>query len=216
MVFVDAGANLGQYTLLAAQRVGASGQVHSFEPSMRMFNELSYNVTLNSLNGICTLNNAALSNLEGTGRLSRYLPGAEVYGSLGRSADPYGRITGYDEVKVTTLDLYAQENAIKHIDMLKIDIEGAELPALRGAHSILGGEDGPAIIIEMADCNTAAFDYKAIEIWDYLVSLGYAWFAFDKRARLSPASRPGDFEAARNLVALKGTDRLRALQSARF
>jgi len=208
MVFFDAGANLGQYTLLAARRVGPAGQVHSFEPSSRMFAELKYNVELNGLATVCRLNKVALSHNEGIARLSMYEPGAEVYGSLGRHRREEGKISviGYEEVKTIRLDdYYVKESAINHIDLIKMDIEGAELLALQGAVQILSNGAAPAIVIELADINTVGFGYQATQIWDYFERLGYRMYYFDKYGRISGlAQRPADFSREQNLVAMKG------------
>lgn len=205
MVFFDIGANLGQYTLLGAQRVGISGQVHSFEPSSRIFGELKFNVELNGLSDICILNNVAVSDKKGVARLSKYEAGGEVYGSLG-SQDwaTNSSIVGYEEVRTITLDSYIKEHNIGHIDLIKMDIEGAELLAIRGAHQLFHQPDAPTIVLEMADVNTDGFGYKAIKIWDCLESLGYHMHYFDKCGNISgQAERPLDFVKAQNLVALK-------------
>lgn len=205
MVFFDIGANLGQYTLLGAQRVGISGQVHSFEPNSRIFGELKFNVELNGLSDICILNNVAVSDKKGVARLSKYEAGGEVYGSLG-SQDwaTNSSIVGYEEVRTITLDSYIKEHNIGHIDLIKMDIEGAELLAIRGAHQLFHQPDAPTIVLEMADVNTDGFGYKAIKIWDCLENLGYHMHYFDKCGNISgQAERPLDFVKAQNLVALK-------------
>jgi FkbM family methyltransferase len=171
-----------------------------------MFSELKFNVELNNLSNICILNNVAVSDKEGTARLSKYEAGGEVYGSLGsQNWDGWGKsIVGYEEVKVITIDKYIKEHNIDHVDLIKIDIEGAELLALRGAYKLLHNADVAAIVLEMADINTIGFGYHAIEIWDYLKSLGYSLHSFDKHGNLAgPAKRPLDFACAQNLVAIK-------------
>jgi FkbM family methyltransferase len=204
MVFFDVGANLGQYTLLAAHRVGTTGQVHSFEPSSRMFAELKYNVELNGFSNICTLNNVAISNNEGTARLSVYEPGAEVYASLGTQHRANTPIIGHECVKTITLDAYVEEQGIEHVDLIKMDIEGAELLALRGSQRILSQPIPAAILLEVADVNTIGFGYQAVEIWHYLEAMGYRIYAFDRHGHISGlAQRPVDFSKAQNLVALK-------------
>jgi len=203
MVFFDVGANLGQYTLLAAQRVGREGQVHSFEPSSRMFAESKYNVELNVLSNICTLNKLALSNKVGTAKLSRYQPGAEVYGSLGTQCRE-SPIVGYEVVETTTLDTYVEKKGVDHIDLIKMDIEGAELLALQGSEHTLSKSIAPAIVLEMADINTIGLEYQATEIWDYLEQFGYQFYCFNKRGQISGlAQRPVDFSRYQDLVALK-------------
>ena len=203
MVFFDVGANFGQYTVLAAERVGPMGRVHSFEPNSRMFGELSFNVPLNKLERRCVLNRLALSDREGRAKLSQYEPGAEVYGSLGTQHRAESRIVAYEEVTTTTIDAYIAQHSIEHVDLIKMDIEGGELPALRGGECLLRRPDAPAIVLEMADINTAGFGYGALDTWDYLESFGYRMFAFDRRAALSPARRPENFQVDRNLLAVK-------------
>jgi FkbM family methyltransferase len=207
MVFFDVGANLGQYTLLAARHVGPAGQVHSFEPSGRMFTELKYNVELNCLTNMCRLNKVAVSNNEGIARLSMYEPGAEVYGSLGCHRREEGKIIviGYEEVKTIRLDDYVKEFAINRIDLIKMDIEGAEFLALQGGERVLSRTEAPAIVLEMADINTRGFRYPAIEIWNYLESHAYRMYCLDKRGCISGlAQKPADFSRAQNLVGIKG------------
>jgi FkbM family methyltransferase len=204
MVFFDVGANLGQYTLLAAQCVGTSGQVHSFEPNSRMFAELKYNVELNGFSRICTLNNIAILNNEGTARLSVYEPGAEVYASLGTQHRGKTPIIGHESVDTITLDTYIGEKGIDHVDLIKMDIEGAELFALKGAVELLSREDGPVILLELADINTIGFGYKAVETWNYLESHGYGIFSFgahgDVREKLK---RPSLDAITMNVIAIK-------------
>ena len=204
MVVFDLGANLGQYTLLAAKCVGRKGRVYSFEPSSRMFGELEFNVRLNGLLDVCVLNRAAVSDATGMARLSRYEEGAEVFGSIGSHKRKEASIIGYEEVRTITLDDYIKDTGINRVDFMKIDIEGAELLALRGARNLLSRSDSPAILLEVEDVNTSGFGYKAIEIWDYLRSLGYRMYSFERfRSRLEIVERPEESSLSRNLVAMK-------------
>lgn len=204
MVFFDVGANMGQYTLFGARSVGTTGKVHSFEPSRRMFGELEYNVQLNKLSDICVLNQVAVSEELGTARLSQYEEGAEVYGSLGMQHWAERSIIGYEDVKTITIDEYIVERNILKIDLIKMDIEGSELLALKGAKRILSQSDAPVIILEMSDRNTSGSGYQAVDIWDFLDSLGFSMYNFDRKGRLaSIAERPRDFAVGKNLVAMK-------------
>lgn len=203
MVFFDVGANLGQYTLLAAQSVGVSGKVHGFEPNRRMFEELKFNVELNSMGARCVLNKLAVSDKAGVANLSCYEEGAEVYGSIGTAKREEADIVAHEEVATTTLDDYVQTNEIKHIDLIKMDIEGAELLALRGGEHLLQQSNAPTIVFEMSDTNTKGFGYKAIEIWNALESYGYEMRAFDHRGRLRATGKPSELSVDKNLVAIK-------------
>lgn len=204
MIVFDLGANLGQYTLLAAKSVGETGYVHSFEPSSRMFSELEFNVSLNNLSDICTLNKVAVSNVSDMAKLSKYKPGAEVYASLGSHTRREGTMIGHEEVKTIRLDDYIENAGIDHVDFMKIDIEGAELLALRGAENLLSQSDAPAILLELADINTDGFGYKSAEIWDYLENLGYRMYSLgDNRSGLEMIEHPENFSIAQDLVAMK-------------
>lgn len=207
MVFFDLGANLGQYTLLGAKCVGCTGQVHSFEPSERMYSELTFNVEFNSFQGRCTLNRAAVSDKRGVARLSKYAPGGEVYGSLGTQHwAQNAEIVGHEEVQTIRLDDYMKEHEVARIDLMKMDIEGAELLALRGGREVLSRADGPVIVLEVADVNTQGFGYRALEIVHELNQLGYFVHHLQEDGKIGPLvdNRVECFHGE-NLVAEKKT-----------
>ncbi len=204
MTVFDLGANLGQYTLLGAKCVGESGRVHSFEPSDRMFQELRHNVALNDLDELCVLNNVAVSDKCGTEKLSVHTPGNEVYGSLGSSSLKGVGLTGYREVETVTLDHYVQEARIDRVDFMKMDIEGAELLALRGGERLLSRPDAPVILLEVLDTNMEGFGYSGIDIWDYLEGFGYCFYKLAQRGySLEALDRPQGFSMQHDLVAMK-------------
>ena len=204
MICFDIGANFGQYTLLAARQVESCGQVHSFEPSGRMFRELEFNVNLNDFSNICFLNQVALSDTDGTGKLSCHSRGAEGFGSLGRQARPNFPVITYEEVKIITLDHYIKEHDIKHIDLVKIDVEGAELNVLKGGKQFLSQPGAPTILVELCDFNTQGFGYKALDVWDYLEKLEYRLYNLSRSGRISGlARRQENAPLNQNLVAMK-------------
>jgi FkbM family methyltransferase len=202
MIFFDIGANLGQYTLLGAQCVGLKGKVHSFEPNKRMFKELSFNVGLNGFMERCFLNNLAVADKEGFGKIPIYKPGAEVYCSLGKwRVDKY--VTDkFEEVPLITLDYYIKKYGIDKIDLIKMDIEGAELLALQGMQNLLARSDAPVIILEVGEGTLAACGLQGKDLWDYLMTFGYKMYAIEHSGRISPALRGsslyGNFVAKKN------------------
>ena len=85
-----------------------------------------------------------------------------------------------------------------------MDIEGAELLALKGAETLLSRRDAPTILLEMGDMNTDGFGYKSSAIWDCLESLGYRMYCLGPRGEsLQEAKRPTDFRLTMNVVASK-------------
>lgn len=202
MTFLDVGANFGQYTLLGADRVGKTGSVHSFEPSNRLFNELEYNVALNGFENLCSLNRVAVSDAIGTAELSKYEEGAEVFGSLGTHERKEAKVLGKETVETITLDSYVEDNAIQRVDLIKMDIEGAELLALHGARELLSRPNAPVLVLELSDVNCSGFSYRAIEIWDYLEQLGYKMYEMDRNGLLVSAKKPAA-NLGENYVAIK-------------
>lgn len=204
MVFFDAGANFGQYTLLAANCVGPNGTVHSFEPNTRMFTELRFNVELNGLTDVCTLNNLAIANTQGTAKLSQYEPGSEVYCSLGTHQRGKSPIIGNEEVKTTTFDAYISNKGLPHIDLIKMDIEGAELLALQGGENLLSQKKAPVIVLEISQKNASGFGYTVQHIWDFLEQLGYSIYNFNRRGRICGLAEPPSLNSNReDYVAFK-------------
>jgi FkbM family methyltransferase len=179
MVFVDVGANMGYYSLLAAKMVGSTGKVHSFEPNQRMFGELGHNIALNGFDNV-RINNFALGERDGIAKISRYEKGKEVYGSLSDRAFPGTIIIGYDDVQVKMLDAYAEQNNLSRLDVIKLDVEGAELQVLRGGINIIDRYK-PFIVMEISELNLGGFGIHAIDVYNFLIQHSY---------RLSPISTP--------------------------
>lgn len=147
-VVYDVGANVGIYSLLASLRVGPSGMVYAFEPMERNLRYLRRHVTLNNLQN-CIVHEKAVCNTEGT----RPFRAAALESSMARLS-PDGEIL----VPSTTLDncVYG-EKPVRPPDVIKIDVEGAELEVLQGSSRALA-EFQPTIFLEIhgtqlhADC----------------------------------------------------------------
>jgi len=126
-VFVDVGANIGYYSLLAAERVGPSGSVLAIEPSPATFEQLSANASANGTSNIRLLNVAA-SDVRGELLLyggTKWNRGATSTIVHGPEQTPEARVPAapLDELMLP----YEMERAA----LIKIDIEGGELQVLR-------------------------------------------------------------------------------------
>lgn len=137
-VVYDVGANVGIYSLLASLRAGSSGRVYAFEPLERNLRYLRRHVTLNNLQN-CVILEKAVCNREGTVPFS-----AARWNSSMARLSPEGEIL----VPSTTLDacIYG-EMSFRPPDIIKIDVEGAELEVLEGANRALT-EFHPKIFLE--------------------------------------------------------------------
>ena len=145
MTFLDVGAHIGYYTLIAARLVGAAGRVHSFEPGKEMRAHLAANVARNDLHNV-EIHPEALA--EQTGEVGFYpsaLAGNQGISSIVGSGD--GRAAPVTVPSLSLDDLAARIGG-RRIDFLKMDVEGAELQVIQGGQRLLGGEDAPPMIFE--------------------------------------------------------------------
>lgn len=140
MTVFDVGANVGELTLLFSRFVGAGGVVHAFEPSGAGFERLSAVARAASLRNV-RLNRLALAEEEGAVRLHVYDEDHLSWTTqAARPLEDYGievKPTTTEEAKATTVDLYCERNNVGMIDLLKVDVEGAELQVLLGARRVL-------------------------------------------------------------------------------
>ncbi len=154
MTIVDAGANIGLYSLIASQLIGSKGRVFSFEPSKETFQRLTDNIKLNGFNNITPFNNGLgdkpnekliLRQDIGNEDAERYLfPNNK---SPDVKLENMNTIQTEEEVIIDTLDNCLKNLNIPKINFLKIDTEGYEYYILKGAKTIL--QNSPEIIIFM-------------------------------------------------------------------
>ncbi|MDA1096056.1 MAG: FkbM family methyltransferase [Chloroflexi bacterium] len=128
MVVVDAGAHIGYFTLLAARLVGPTGKVYAFEPVPSSFALLQKNVELNGYTNV-TLRQMAVS--DGGERTMTFYVHANPVGSS-FYAETLGKSDDAIEVGVTSLDSFFEREAWPNVDLIKMDIEGAEPEAVAG------------------------------------------------------------------------------------
>lgn len=169
--FLDIGANIGYFTLLAASLVGPAGQVHSFEPHPRTFRHLQRNVRLNRFSQV-QLNNLAL-NQDGTTVQLWY--GPEIDSGLASLRRTHALLTHRVDCPATTLDAYAAQQALGPVRAAKLDVEGAEELVLQGASQLLSGPNRPELIaLEVIRRHLDAFGFLPAAIVDHLARHGYA------------------------------------------
>jgi FkbM family methyltransferase len=140
-VFIDVGANVGYHTLRVARNlVRSGGKVLSFEPIAGNRLRLINNVRLNSLTNVC-VEHTGLGDIHQTLTVSH----ASVSGG-NVSLASQGQVA--EEIELTTLDGWAKEHELSRVDIIKLDIEGAETIALRGMSDVLERFQ-PTLILEI-------------------------------------------------------------------
>jgi len=200
MTALDIGAHHGLYTTLMSKLVGPSGFVFAFEPSPRERAGLMRHLRLNSCRNVTVLPYAVGSE---TGTADFFVVEGNRSGASSlRRPILDGRVEAEKiRVPMTTIDRCLADHDIRHVDFVKMDIEGAELDAFIGAAQLLRGEDKPTLMVEMSDPVTAAWGYPAHRKYDLLRSWGYEWFEVSAHGALSRSPRRERYEGFGNLVA---------------
>lgn len=200
MTFVDVGANDGLYTLFAAGKVGDAGRVVSVEPSSRERSHLQHNLERNAIGNV-TVVAAALGAAGGVADLKVADGHHTGHNTLGDFAHGDVAIAGSERVEVETLDTLAGRLGLSRIDVIKIDVEGAEGSVLAGARQTLASWR-PILLLEVNDVALRAQGNSADALLALLRSeLKYEILAYsDSTGRPEPWS-PGQ-PISSNIVAL--------------
>ncbi|TXH00523.1 MAG: FkbM family methyltransferase [Candidatus Moraniibacteriota bacterium] len=202
MSFWDVGAHIGEHTLLAACAVGATGEIHAFEPSPATFALLTANVESNGLTTV-TLNQQAVS--DSCKQMTFQVFGEPAISCLTpRMEDDRRYKSKQIHVACTALDHYSNGRRIPNL--IKIDVEGAELSVFDGMVSLLALEPGhaPTLIFEFCRTNTERFGYQPKRLITLLNAHGFMLYYLSKSGLV-----PIDFEAdsdhypENNLIAAK-------------
>jgi FkbM family methyltransferase len=174
MTVFDVGANVGELTLLFSRFIG-KGRVHAFEASSNAFNRLTTVCKAASRRNV-QLNHLALAEAEGDITLHVYDDDYLSWSSRAlRPLENYGidvKPVAVEERAATTLDLYCERNGIAEIDLLKIDVEGAEYQVLLGAERMLRKKRVACLTFEFGQ-TTFDMGNNPDEIAAYLSGLGY-------------------------------------------
>jgi FkbM family methyltransferase len=182
-VFVDAGANIGIYSLAASKLVGETGQVLAFEPSAQSFPVLERNIALNRLTNVRAFPSALAQD---TGRAWLHRGPNSSLNSLGK--DPSWE-EGGEAVVTETLDKVLNQPGIRRVDVIKMDVQGAEELVLRGACKTIASER-PVIIFEVWPDGALLLGLSPTGSWELLESSGYEFFAVGRGAQLSAIKSP--------------------------
>ncbi len=161
MTFYDVGANVGFFSIIAARLTAPGGRVVAFEPLAENARAIVHNAQLNDFTHL-EVRQVALGGADGEASFS--LSAEPTWGkltSVGKKPDQY---TGDTVVPVRRLDGLIEQAGLPAPDVMKIDVEGAELEMLAGAERTLR-ERRPVLLIELHGTNR--------EVAGVLESLGY-------------------------------------------
>jgi FkbM family methyltransferase len=164
MTFVDIGANIGYTAALAAQLVGQAGRVLAFEPSPRTVDLLRRNIADNRLTNV-TIYPYAI----GEAHRTRTFWLTEAALTDGFHQGPWSAAVASVEVDERRLD----QLVAAPVDLVKIDVEGAEIETLRGMSGLLGARGVRAILVEWNPISMTASGHQPMDLPDFLAAAGY-------------------------------------------
>ncbi len=167
-IFVDVGANIGSYTLLASAQIGAKS--FAFEPVSKTYRQMRNNIEINNLQGRVLTFNMGVSSKSGELFFSN---GNDT--SMNHVLKEENILESSEKVKVETLDNML--SAVKPT-LLKIDVEGFESEVISGAEDLLNKPELKAIIIEL-NSSGKQYGYTDEAIDEKLKSFGFKSYTYN-------------------------------------
>ncbi|ARV61236.1 hypothetical protein BZZ01_23815 [Nostocales cyanobacterium HT-58-2] len=167
--FLDIGANVGVYTLLAASKI-KSGVIYSFEVLSKNYERLEENLNLNQFHQVKPYK-LAISDFSGTTALN--LAEGDSMPFITQTAT-HNTVT----VSTDTLDNLLQNQSLTNLTLAKMDIEGAEILALKGTTSLLKQQQPYVWILEINDA-VNNFGYQKQDVINFLQDYGYRLYNYD-------------------------------------
>ncbi|HWZ46213.1 MAG TPA: FkbM family methyltransferase [Candidatus Saccharimonadales bacterium] len=181
MTFVDVGANWGYFSLLGSHIVGRTGRVIALEPDPRTFAALQSNISRNSLDNV-TVKQVAAADRQGTCIIAGY---SEEDGNFGvtRLVDSAPTSGVRFQAQTETLDSLLHECGLDKVDLVKIDVEGAEDLVLAGMQAGLQQARYTAILLELHPSLLEERGKKVEDAIQRLVEATYTGWSIDHSPR---------------------------------
>jgi FkbM family methyltransferase len=172
-VVLDVGTNIGETLLHFARLVGRNGRVYGFEPDEKNFANVQRNISLNDFRNVEVFK-LGVSDTRASQRLYR----VDAH-NLGMNRilndDEAVSFEDFTVIQTDTIDNVVSKKGLAKVDLIKIDIEGFEMHALRGAKNVLQ-EFRPALFIETGYSRLLKLGTSPAEMMDYLARFGYKIF----------------------------------------
>lgn len=181
-VFIDVGANIGLYSLLAAQIIKKEKSIFAFEPAPLAYQKFLSNITLNNFNQITAVNSCVSDYI---GEIELNICEDDAYNSIGNN--PMLKIKDTIKTPVITIDEFVKVNKLKSVDVIKIDTEGAEFLVCKGAiNTIL--QFKPMFFFEVNQSVLNGFNHSGGDIFNFFKEMDYMIYNIDTNSTLNPLS----------------------------
>lgn len=189
-IALDVGANVGAHAVFLSHLVGRRGRVLAFEPLPANIDALKETVRRRARHPNITILPVAVGNSAlREGRVTLRIPGDDLtQASLAlHTTGSWGGKPPVREVAVplTSLDTSKDVQSLRHIELVKIDVEGGELDVLRGGSQTLS-RHLPLIYCEAYDKWQASFGYGPADLLSFARSLGYQAARVFSEGRVHP------------------------------
>lgn len=167
MTVVDIGANIGLYSVIAGKLVGKDGKVFSFEPEKNNYEFLNRNIEANNLNNVFP-NKTAVSSEKSTKNLFLFSENTGSYSLVDN------RKTNVSvPVQTDTLDNLLKQLSTNKVDVIKMDIEGAEYKAFEGMIQTINNSANLKMMIEFFPNAIRRFNQDPLQFLNTIKSLGF-------------------------------------------
>jgi len=189
-IVLDIGSNHGVYALLAAARVAPNGHVYAFEASHDFCELIRSSISVNGFGRLITLEHRAVADraFETTLATDVQMSGGGHLVAEGHAEPPATSSHGIQSqtVQCIALDDYFSDPA-QRIDVIKMDIEGAEGLALKGMAKLVGRSPNLKIMMEFCPLMLARFPYNAEFVIDFFKSAGFMCWTINADSSFAPA-----------------------------
>jgi FkbM family methyltransferase len=215
--FLDIGANIGIYSLVASKLVGRDGRVIAFEPVENIHNKLTLNKLLNDCDNL-ELRKTAIGSHIGQAEIYAVKQGIFRQGTSSLVVNENLTAMGLDKfeiqkIDVQSLDYLLSRNLLAAVDFIKIDVEGHEIEVLNGGLELLS-KYHPVLLLEHSLPRLEKLGISESRFADFFDSLGYLAFQVNLKHNkliLTPYSFNGKFE--RNNLFLIHSDNIGKISS---
>jgi len=175
MVVIDVGSNVGYYALIAAKLLDGTGHVYAFEPDPKNYDLLTRNILENKYTNVFAVNKAVADKAS----IMKLFLGSRNFAGNSLSQANITSGSSVVEVDAISLDQFVNETGLASVDLLKIDVEGAEGLVCGGARRLLASGN-TRIFMEFWPEGLRKLGTDALDLAHHLMSYGYSISVIDE------------------------------------